>query len=189
MNSIPDFRGYLFDMGNTLLDFHQGSSDTEKDRVGVMRLARHLSDVYGLAIAQQYLEEEFLNPWLGDFPLREQGRELDVSLYLNRALAPFGLELKPTQCLDAMRIWFSEYKNQVLVNAHAEKVLQALSERGRMVGIVSNCTLYGEIFEDVFESVGLARYIDHFSFSYSQGVRKPHAPLYEKGATDTWRSS
>lgn len=180
MKTIPEFRGYIFDMGNTLLDFHQGSSDAEKDSVGVERLALHLEETYGLIITDQYLEREFLNLWLSDFPLRERGRELDVSLYLNRSLEPFQLELTPIQCVRAMQVWFSEYRNQVFIHPHAETILQALHNKGKMVGIVSNCTLYGEIFEDIFASVGLAKYIKYFSFSYSQGVRKPHAMLYQK---------
>lgn len=180
MRQISTFDAYLFDMGNTLLDFHQGSSDQEKDRLGVERLSIHLKEEYGLPVTADFLADKFLGPWLADFCLRSKGKELDVESYLNDALAIFQIKLGPAECQEAMKVWFSEYKNQVVVNPNAWVTLHHLNTQGKKVAVVSNSTLYADIFIDIFEHVGLAPFIHAFVFSYAYGARKPSAILFQE---------
>jgi putative hydrolase of the HAD superfamily len=97
-----------------------------------------------------------------------------------QGLADFGMDIPDWLCRRAMMEFFTEYKKQVQVIPGAQDLLSSLKARGKKVGIVANCTIYEDIFHDVFRSVGLAEFIDGYAFSYSHGVRKPNPRLFKR---------
>lgn len=183
MDLLSRYETFLFDMGNTLLDFHQGLTDAEKDTIGLNRLKVFLREC-GCFVTTEYLQTAFFQLWTEDFYKRSRdGIELDVERYLNKCLSVCDFELLAEDCVKAMKLFFSEYKQQVVVAPEAHEVLGLLKQKGKDVAVVSNCTLYADIFIDVFEYVGLDKYIDAYAFSYAYGVRKPNRILFQ-GALD-----
>lgn len=171
----------LLDMGNTLLDFHQGPSDEEKAALGLKHLEQYLKNLGGISCSSDVLHQSFYLPWIGDFGKREaQGIELDVQYYLNTALAAKNCSLDEKQCIQASKAFYREYEKHVRVNPYAQELLSYLKERGFQVGVVSNCCLYSRVYRDIFQDLGLGAYIDFYVFSYDYRVRKPNPLLFQK---------
>lgn len=169
----------IMDMGNTLLNFHAGPhSDEEKDRLGLQAMQKHLSEQYQVSIPVEKLKSDFLDPWYGDFYLRQGLIELDVTNYLKPLLSDYSIELNRQAYVALMDCFYSVYKAEVVVSPAVLPLLKELKNRGIQLAVISNCILFDEIYESVFENVGLAPYIDKFVFSYSRCIRKPDHRLF-----------
>jgi len=172
---------FYFDMGNTLLDFHKGFTDEEKDLIGLERLRVHINELYDVEVTIVELITDFLDNWSKDFYIRSTFLiEIDALKYLNGLLEKKGLKLGVEEGRVALRIFYSEYINQVVVNPNAFKLLKVLKKRDKRIGVISNCYLFEEFYKEAFEKVGLDQYIDAYTFSYTIGKRKPEKAMFEK---------
>lgn len=170
----------IFDMGNTLLNFHAGQTDDEKDAIGLHRMQHYLESHYDSSISLETLTNDFYKPWLADFHLRETGIELDVYSYMRKALVSEALMLSDQELLNLMKVFYSPYKESVVIAPWVLPVLQMLKKQGIHMAIASNCILPDEIYIEIFEHLGLASYIDKFVFSYSRCIRKPDHRLFNE---------
>lgn len=172
---------FIFDMGNTILDFHGGlHTDEEKDELGLVHMSQLLRNDYGLEISSVILKEKFLLPWYQDFYKREELIELDVEDYLKPVLKGSPVTLFRGDYIKIMRAFYKEYVNEVILHEGALAVFAKLKENGVSIGILSNCILYDEIYIDVFKRMGLAPFIDQYFFSYSRKIRKPDERLFKE---------
>lgn len=171
----------IFDMGNTLLNFHAGiHSDDEKDLLGLGYMSAYLLSEFAVNISPQTLETNFLKPWLEDFYIREQGLELDVTHYLEPILSQNKIRLTEKNYVDLMSEFYKTYREEVVVSENAKEILKSLHKKGVKIAVASNCILFDEIYESIFREQGLSEYIDKFVFSYSRGIRKPDRRLFEE---------
>lgn len=172
----------VFDMGNTLLDFHGGkSSDDEKDLIGLKRLSEYIKKKYNIHITSEMLKISFLDKWYNDFPIRESELvELNVSEYLKSALLDYDILIDEDSSLEFMKIFYSPYKEEIVVNTKALELLKEIKIKNISIGVISNCILQDEIYIDIFKEAGLDKYIDEYIFSYSNKHRKPKAILFNK---------
>lgn len=179
---MNDIKLVIFDMGNTLLDFHGGkSSDDEKDLIGLKRLSGYINKNYNSYSTSEILKLEFLDKWYEDFYIRESELvELDVTEYLNKALSNYNIFIDEEKSLELMKVFYSPYKEEVIVNNNALELLKAIKRKNINIGVISNCILQDEIYIDIFRENGLDEYIDNYVFSYSNKHRKPKAILFNK---------
>lgn len=179
---MEEIKLVIFDMGNTLLNFHtDNKSDEEKDEIGLQRLEAFLQEKFDIKIDWRELEKAFMVAWYSDFYIREQDLvELNVDDYLNNALKEYGVILSEIQCLEAMKCFYSDYKEHVIVNSNGQALLKKLKSSGISIGVISNCILQDEIYKEIFQYVGISKYIDQYVFSYSNNCRKPSLKLYKK---------
>lgn len=162
-----------FDMGNTLLDFHQGHTDDEKDKLGLVAMSSYLSSL-GLSIKPDIIKSKFLTPLYNKFHLRERDLiEIDVYPLLRDIV-----DLEDEHYDNLCRAFYSAYMKEVVVHDYALDLLKDLKDHGKYIGIISNCFLPAFIYEEVFKSCGLDDYIDDYTFSYTYKIRKPQADLF-----------
>lgn len=171
----------IFDMGNTLLNFHAGiHSDDEKDLLGLGYMSEYLQSQFAVDISPETLETCFLKPWLEDFYIREQGIELDVTCYIKPFLTEYKIRFTEKNYVNLMSEFYKAYREEVVVSKNAKEILKTLHENGVKIAVASNCILFDEIYESIFREQGLSEYIDQFVFSYSRGIRKPDRRLFEE---------
>lgn len=160
----------FFDMGNTLLDYHTGPSDEEKDLMGIHRMHALIEDE---KITIALLKQKFLKG-INDFH-ESRLRTLEESDVL--PLLDFISEDRAFK-MRLLYAFYSPYKEHIHVNSGAEEVLKTLKAAGYQICVISNCYLPGEIYEDIFDYCGLSQYIDAFFFSYEHGKRKPKKEIF-----------
>lgn len=168
----------IFDMGNTLIDFHSGEhTDDEKDIIGLANMSRYLKQSHGIECSIESLKNDFLDKWYGDFYMREQLVELDVSKYVEDYLSINGFDEIKVDSFKLMREFYDQYINEVIANEGAYDALMELSNNYH-IGVISNCILYDDYYVESFEKLGLGNFIDKFIFSYSRQIRKPDKRLF-----------
>lgn len=170
----------FFDMGNTLLDFHQVKSDHEKDIIGLESMRVCLEDVFGISLTIEKLTRDFLEP-LDHYMVHErkhQTSEKPIEAFL-KAVVPEG-RLTEDHILTLSRSLYSEYIADVKVIDEAFEMLKTYRLQGMQIGVISNCYMPHVLYKDVFEATGLAPFIDAYFFSYEQGVKKPNPALFER---------
>jgi len=81
----------FFDMSNTLLYFHHGKSDREKDLQGLKYLTKHLNKI-NPNITLKEIECDFFDKWMCGIKLRkEKFIEYPIEDFLNNFLNKYNL--------------------------------------------------------------------------------------------------
>lgn len=172
----------IFDMGNTLLNFHSGKhTDAEKDMFGLEHMKNYFKKNYKIDIPIDKLKKKFLDKWYSDFYIRkDQLVELDVRTYVNDLIKEYGIEFQENESYKLMREFYREYRKEVVVSDSAEVILKELKKSGKNIAIISNCILYDDIYKEIFIDCDLDQYIDKYVFSYSRKIRKPRVELFKE---------
>lgn len=169
----------FFDMGNTLLHFHFGKTDEEKDIIGISYLTSFLKQ-FNCQIEFDDVKKHFFDEWQKVMPLRKINHtEYAVEDYLNGFLRKYDMELDLDMCIRALDIFYTEYRNTVWVEENIHQTLENIRQKGYRIGVISNSRLYDEVMINCFKKVGLAKYIDIFTFSYYLKICKPNRELFE----------
>lgn len=176
---IKDSKVIFFDMGNTLLHFHFGKTDEEKDVAGINYLTDFLKQ-FNIKIEFDDVKEYFFDIWQKVMPLRKVNHtEYAVEDYLNGFLKRFEVELDLEMCIKALNIFYTEYRNNVWIENYLHQTLENIRQKGYRIGVISNSSLYDDVMINCFKKVGLAKYIDIFTFSYYLKVCKPKKQIFE----------
>jgi 2-haloacid dehalogenase len=169
----------FFDMGNTLLHFHFGKTDEEKDAIGIKHLTNFLKQ-YNRQVEFNDVKKHFFDEWQKVMPLRKINHtEYAVEDYLNGFLKKYDIELDLDMCIKALDIFYTEYRNNVWTEENIHHTLENIKQRGYRIGVISNSRLYDEVMINCFKKVGLAKYIDVFTFSYYLKICKPKKQIFE----------
>lgn len=175
---MKPLRTVFFDMGNTLLEFHQGRSDDEKDELGLQALTAHLQARCG-RIELEAVRGEFFAPWAECFPKRlETLQEYPVEDYLTEFLLPYGVTLQRDEIVLAMDVFHGAYREELAWEVGLAGTLSTLKDQGLKIGVISNCYLFDEINVRHFQHAGLDSLVDAYTFSYSLGLRKPRPEIF-----------
>jgi FMN phosphatase YigB (HAD superfamily) len=162
-------------MGNTILDFHRGLSDLEKDLIGIERMVIYLKEYHEITISFEELKMEFYDKWINDFPLREIDlKELNVKKYLSKVKKLQNIIFSNDEYIGIFKAFYSIYIDNVVTNPGIEETFEFLKSKGFTICILSNTMLFGELYKEVFLNLELDKYIDEYFFSYDTGYRKPH---------------
>lgn len=176
---IKNSKVVFFDMGNTLLHFHFGKTDDEKDTIGIKYLTEFLKQ-YNCKIEFDDVKKNFFDVWKKVMPLRKINHtEYEVEYYLNSFLKKYNVYLDLDICIKAMDTFYTEYRNNIWIEENIHRTLESIKEKGYRIGVISNSSLYDEVMINCFEKVQLAKYIDIFTFSYYLKICKPKEQIFE----------
>lgn len=168
----------FFDMGDTLLRFHEGPTDEVKDEIGIKEVASYLSQ-FSSDISFSSVKEDFFIPWSQCFEKRRVTlEEYPVEDYLNNFLSRYGAQLTKDEAIQTMRRFHIAYNRYVKTEPQLSKTLNELKKRGYRIGVISNCYLFDEVMIDHFKSTGIHDFIDTYVFSYYLRKRKPRPEIY-----------
>lgn len=168
----------LFDMGNTLLHFHKGRSDEEKDFEGLRKLTEYLKRLNS-SIAFEEVKTEFFHKWMEKVDIRnETSIEYPIEDFLNGYLEKYDIELSTEQCIEAINTYYTEYKKELYWDKNLHEILKEIKYRGYKIGVVSNTCYYDEVMKDCFKIAGVYDLIDNFIFSYSLRIGKPRKEIF-----------
>lgn len=183
LNNISDIlkskKVIFFDMGNTLLHFHEGISDDEKDERGLKYLTDYLKN-YNENITFDEVKIEFFDKWVFACSLRKKNlTEYPIEEFLNNLMRKYNSTLTLTECIKAMNIFYTEYRNYVCIEEGVINTLKNLKRKGFKLGIISNSSQYDEVMIECFKKAGIHEFIDNYTFSYYLKVSKPKREIFE----------
>lgn len=174
-----DSKIIFFDMGNTLLHFHFGKSDEEKDAAGIIYLTTYLQQ-FNKKILKEDVKTGFFDIWIkGISSRRIDYVEYPVEGYLNAFLKEYGVQLCLTECIVAMNSFYTDYRDNIWWEDDLPQTLRELEYRGYKIGVISNSRLHDEVMINCFKKAGLVKYIDAFTFSYYLRIAKSRLEIFQ----------
>jgi putative hydrolase of the HAD superfamily len=169
----------FFDMGNTLLHFHYGKSDDEKDMKGLIYLTEYLTE-FNVNIKFDEVKQGFYENWMeGIKDRRTKFIEYPIEIFLNNFLGKYKLSLNLEQCIKAINLFYTDYREQVYFENNIYHTLKAIKDKGYKIGIISNTCYYDEVMKECFKKANIYDLIDNFTFSYSLRISKPHKQIFK----------
>lgn len=178
----------FFDMGNTLLHFHYGKSDDEKNVQGLIYLTKYLNK-FDANITFDEVENIFFKKWMHGIKDRKMKfKEYPIEVFLNDFLANYNIKLNLNECIEAISLFYTEYREQVFFEHDIFDTLKAIKDKGYKIGIISNTCYYAEVMKECFKHVGIYELIDNFTFSYSLQIGKPDVKIF-KTAIETMNTT
>lgn len=168
----------FFDMGNTLLHFHRGKTDDEKDIQGLKYLTEYLNKL-NPQITFNEVRENFFEGWMEGIKDRKiMNIEYPIEGFLNSFLKKYNLELSLNECIDAINLFYTEYREQVYFEEDILDTLRYIRKRGYKIGVISNTCYYDDVMKECFKKAGIYDLIDNFIFSYSLQIGKPNIEIF-----------
>lgn len=178
MRSNHEIQVIFFDMGNTLLHFHYGSTDEEKDEAGLVLLTAYLQKL-APAVSLHEVRRGFFDIWMKRMADRKTALvEYPVETVLGEFMGRYDVRLTLEQAMAAMETFYTDYRNQVWFEPGLGETLTAIRSRGYRLAVLSNACLYDEVMISCFVRAGLAGLFDSFTFSYGAGVCKPRQQIF-----------
>ncbi|MTI47935.1 HAD family hydrolase [Sporosalibacterium faouarense] len=169
----------FFDMGNTLLHFHHGKSDEEKDEKGIEYLTNFLQK-YDSRIKYEDVKKKFFTKWQNIMPLRKITHiEYPVESFLNNFLKSYDVNLSLNMCIKALDIFYTEYRKYIWIEEELIQTLSSIVDKRYKIGVISNASIYDEVMINCFKEAGIAKYIDSFTFSYYLKIGKPNKQIFQ----------
>jgi FMN phosphatase YigB (HAD superfamily) len=135
---FQDSKVIFFDMGNTLIDFHKGNSDIEKDNIGINAVARFLSKKSNKDVTSEFVKREFVDKWFAIMPLRKKlHKEFSIDEFLNPFLYHLGLVFSEKEKINLMILFDSGYQQELVIEKNLQHTLSTLQKKFR-IGVISN---------------------------------------------------
>lgn len=167
-------------MGNTLLHFHHGKSDIEKDMNGLVYLKNYLNE-FNLNITISEIYEGFYKCWMKGIEDRKiTYKEYPIESFLNRFLKNYDLNLSIKHCIEAVNLFYTDYRENLYFEKDIEQTLNMLKNNGYKLGVISNTCYYDEVMIECFKRANINNLIDSFTFSYSLRIGKPSNEIFMK---------
>lgn len=168
----------FFDMGNTLLYFHHGKTDNEKYIQGLIYLTEYLKQL-NPQITFKDVKEKFFEVWMEGIKNRSTMHvEYPIENFLNNYLEEYNLELSLDECVNAINLFYTEYREQVYFEEDMLDTLRYIRDNGYKIAVISNTCYYDDVMKECFKKSGMYDLIDNFVFSYSLQVGKPNTEIF-----------
>jgi FMN phosphatase YigB (HAD superfamily) len=143
----------FFDMGNTLLHFHYGKSDNEKDTNEINYLTNFLQEI-DPRVQIDDVRKNFFERWQKVMPLRKVNHiEYPVEDFLNNFMKKYEVNLDLDMCIKAMDVFYTEYRNNVWIEEEIHQTLDNIRNKGYKIGVISNASLYDEVMINCFKTL------------------------------------
>lgn len=176
MNNI---KVIFFDMGNTLLHFHRVKSDYEKNNQGLIYLTGYLNK-FNENIKLKDVKEIFFEDWMYGIKDRKVTfKEYPIENFLNLFLRQYNVKLNLNECIEAINLFYTEYRENVYFEEDIHKTLKIIKDMGYKIGIISNTCYYDEVMKACFKKAEIYEFIDSFTFSYSLKCGKPDKEIFK----------
>jgi putative hydrolase of the HAD superfamily len=106
-------------------------------------------------------------------------KEYPIEDFLNCFLEKYKLVLNLNQCVEAINLFYTEYREQVYFESNICNTLKTIKDNGYKLGVISNTCYYDEVMKECFKKSGIYNFIDNFTFSYSLGIGKPNIQIFK----------
>lgn len=174
------YRFYLFDMGSTLLEFHNPEWDESVIvRNGHSRMINAIAQKYGGTVAD-IIDESVILPWYEyiEHDRHKQLREYRICEALFLKFNQLKISISYSEILHLLKLDYLDFYEYAHPNEGVIDSLTVLKARGCKIGVVSNIMYPPEMYREIFTREKLDPYIDCYSFSYENTSMKPHASLF-----------
>jgi putative hydrolase of the HAD superfamily len=174
-----DIQTVLFDLGNTLVDYHRGGlSDDEKDLLGLWNMVELLRR-WKAPVVFDDLYDRFYLEWRRRLRYRKR-RQIEISV--EECLLPAIPErLHATAKLRRLLLAFHEPSARFCVlHEGAADLLKELCRRGYTLGLVANSPVPGYCHDATLRRLGIFEYFSIRQYSYDAGVRKPDEKFFRR---------
>ena len=166
-------------MGGTLLHFHKTLTDEVKDEIGLSYMLTYLKEKHHFSDDLQTLKNEY-SPLFNELMItRSHGtREYPIEDHLNLFLKKYEISLTQQEAYFCQKLFIKEYHPYIWTEDCTKNVLSIIKERKIKIGVISNTYLPDEIMIEFFENAGLHPFIDDYTFSYYQQIKKPRPEIF-----------
>jgi HAD superfamily hydrolase (TIGR01509 family) len=170
-------QGVILDLGHTLMHLDGTWPEMfEHGRQGLVRfLEEHRPGIDAEALAQAWLDRRTD----GFVRAEDTLREVTAEASMRWVLAQFGI-LDPSQemLMGAIDAFFAYEEAHWFADPEAVPVLRALSDRGLLLGMLSNAT-HDPLIQRLVDRLGLRPWLNPALSSAATGVRKPDPKAYD----------
>jgi putative hydrolase of the HAD superfamily len=165
----------LFDWGDTLMQFAWDEELTEAGhRAGLAAIGREdFSDADALTAHFRERYEPF-------FWIPGTVEEIEYPGLVRQCLGEFGIEVTDEELDRFLEAEHSAWQPARLVASTTFALLDALRARRLKLGLVSNAFDPEWLLQRDLEQTGIRQRLDVAVFSSGVGIRKPHAPIFER---------
>lgn len=126
------------------------------------------------------MKQGFLRNWEAGIKLRKENQtEYPIENFLNEFLKEYNIVLSLDQCIEAIRLFYTEYINSIYYEENLYETLSVLKNKSYKIGVISNTCYYEEIMKDCFKKANIYQFIDAFTFSYPIKIAKPNKQIYK----------
>lgn len=171
-------KAIFFDLGNTLVDYHQGGiTDEEKDFLGLRNMSLALAR-WNTPLSVDELDRVFYSPWMRALRVRSRRTsEYPVTELLARVLPEPATT--PRRMRRLLSLFHEPFVRFAVATPGAVEVLTTLRRKGLRVGLISNTPVPGYCHDLTLDRLGLLQLLETRLYSYDVGVRKPSPRLFE----------
>jgi len=175
---MAGIQGILFDLGDTLLDF--GPVDT--------------IDLFeqGAKLTYAYLDERGVElPSFSDYHRRQlravrwayawshiRRREFNSLDVIGKLAGRMGHDLSPADLDEVAWRWYEPLSRQAVVEEGVREMLQAFTDAGVTLGVISNTFIPGGVLDRHLRQVGLLQLLPVRIYSCDVRYRKPHPKIF-----------
>ncbi|MNC18384.1 Phosphatase [compost metagenome] len=169
----------FFDMGNTLLHFHNGDPDEVKDNFGIVLLTDYLKQ-FCPTISVDEVKGGFYNVWMNKIDLRKVTlTEYPIESLLNEFLSTYQVQLTLKECIEAIDHFYTGYREQLYTEEFLRETLEELRNRGYRLGVISNTCYFDEVMKHCFRVANIFDLFETYTFSYEIGICKPRMEIFQ----------
>ena len=177
---MKQYTSYLFDMGSTLLEFHNPKwNEDEILKTGHKRMTSHISGIYGQSIADK-IDKEVILPWYDYVEKERKIKRLEYriceALFLK--FGELGIHISYNEIIEILKKDYLDFYNYAHPNEGVIDCLKFLKEKKCKIGVVSNIMYPKEIYLEIFKREGLDIFVDNYIFSYENTYMKPHSSIF-----------
>ena len=177
---MKQYRYYLFDMGSTLLEFHNPDWDEQAIAIkGHNRMLDHISNSYGKSIAD-IIDKDVISPWYDYVKHERKVKRIEYriceALFLKFAALEIPISYK--EIIEIIKKEYFDFYTYAHPNEGVLDCLKTLKGRDCKIGVVSNSMYPKEIHLAIFKRECLDSFIDSYSFSYENTYMKPHPSIF-----------
>ncbi|MFY9220219.1 MAG: HAD family hydrolase [Candidatus Nanopelagicales bacterium] len=160
-------RGVIFDWGGTLTPWHD---------IDLVAQWQHYVDVY--APLDESMAERLMAAEIAQWRDQQVTNGAAGTGTLDHIWASVGVDVSSTRHRAAMAAYLSAWDPHTLADPEAKLTLQALADRGLLVGVLSNTMWPRSHHEQVFKRDDLHQLIDAAVYSSEIPVAKPHLDAF-----------
>lgn len=178
-------KAVLFDLGGTLLHYHDPQSDERQrpfrhiTRVGVGQLCMHLPE-FGFDPADTSVLDPVIDRHIGESyqSTLQQLSGGTIESPIRAALAELGIFVDDMQWETLRRHFYSAIDTIVMAREGLHETLSALKEEGYRLGLVSNTYWASDLHDRHLLSHGVLSFFDVRVYSCDTPVIKPHPAIF-----------
>lgn len=169
----------FFDLGNTLIDFYYGASQTQKEESGIASMTEYLQQ-FSQSITPTDVKTYFLQPLnsIKEKRIRTE-KEFAVEDYLDIILRRFDIHLSKAQKIPLLQSYFQPGIRTMKFHPKLTSLFQDISRHDIDIGIISNTYIYSDILKAICQDIGLHQYISEYFFSIDTEWKKPHPEIFQ----------